>query len=54
MTHEVLIPTGIRFQGITIAKLNEMAIAHAKENPGETLVLDGDTMTVCISKEVED
>lgn len=34
MTHQVLIPTGIRFEGITIAKLNEMAIAHAKENPG--------------------
>ena len=54
MTREILFPTGYRFDSITPAKLCEMAIAHAKAHPGETLVVDGDTQTICIRKEVEE
>lgn len=54
MTREILFPTGIRFDCITPEKLSQMAIAHAKENPGETLVVDGDTQTICICTYAED
>lgn len=54
MTRQILFPTGIRFDSITPGELNKMAIAHAKEHPGETLVLDGDTQTICICKYAED
>ncbi len=54
MTREVLIPTGIRFDSITYTELKAKAEAHAAEHPGETLVVDGDTQTICICKEVDE
>ncbi len=55
MTREVLIPTGIKFDGkMTLAQIAELSAKHAEENPGESYVVDGDSRTICIRKLVEE